>query len=253
MFLFSDSNKKLFNIFVVGVVIGSLWVLPINFVKSDYFSSSFMKSHQVSAQEIINSTDDLSTQFNPILIDNSTKQQNEPIIVTAFGHFANNQIKSGVVTWIQGGLWNLDIKNIENKTLDTSNMTADFKANFTMIKPDGSLIHNHKIDNFKSDNVIFAGNDVVVVGTSDILSDNGIEFAQVPITIHLMGKNVLGLMIDVNKTGGHFSGDNEMFGTLISGVGLDESDSNNTNTISSLTEAKPNNSSIVNSMAQMTH
>ena len=38
-----------------------------------------------------------------------------------------------------------------------------------------------------------------------------------------MGKKVLGLMIDVNKTGGHFSGDNEMFGTMISGFGLDNS------------------------------
>jgi len=38
-----------------------------------------------------------------------------------------------------------------------------------------------------------------------------------------MGKKVLGLMIDVNKTGGHFSGDNEMFGTMISGIGLDNS------------------------------
>lgn len=43
-----------------------------------------------------------------------------------------------------------------------------------------------------------------------------------------------------------------MFGTLISGVGLDESDSNNTNTIS-ITEDMSDNSSITNSMAHMTH
>jgi len=35
-------------------------------------------------------------------------------------------------------------------------------------------------------------------------------------------------MIDVNKTGGHFSSSNEMFGTLISGIGLDGSNTNNT-------------------------
>lgn len=69
-----------------------------------------------------------------------------------------------------------------------------------------------------------------------------------------MGKKVLGLMIDANKTRGHFSGDNEMFGTLISGVGLDESDSNNTNPSTlSHTEAESINPSITNSMAQMTH
>ncbi|MBA2267435.1 MAG: hypothetical protein H0W19_03755, partial [Nitrosopumilus sp.] len=93
--------------------------MSINFIKSDYFSSPFLTFYQASAQEISYLSDGISTNINTILIDNSTKQQNEPIIVTAFGHFANNQIKGGVVTWIQGGLWNLDIKNIENKTLDT--------------------------------------------------------------------------------------------------------------------------------------
>ena len=48
------------------------------------------------------------------------------------------------------------------------------------------------------------------------------EYQIVPLTIHLMGKKVLGLTIDVSKTEGHFSSQNEMFGTLISGVGLDD-------------------------------
>ena len=154
----------------------------------------------------------------------SNIQQNDTSIVKAHGHFANNQIKDNIVTWIEGGMWNLDIAKVSNNSRAmTPNMTADFTANFTMIKPDGSLSHNHIINNFKSDNVIFAGNDIVITGTSDIHSDNGIEYSQVPITVHLMGKKVLGLMIDVNKTGGHFSGDNEMFGTMISGIGLDNS------------------------------
>ena len=132
-------------------------------------------------------------------------------------------------------------------------MTATFDANFTMIKPDGSHSHNHIINTFVSNSVIVAGNDIVITGISDIHSDSGIEYSQVPITVHLMGKKVLGLMIDVNKTGGHFSGEKEMFGTLISGVGLDESDSNNTNTTNNLTVANSNNSSIANSMAHLTH
>jgi hypothetical protein len=36
-----------------------------------------------------------------------------------------------------------------------------------------------------------------------------------------MGNKVLGLTLDVGKTKGHFSSSNEMFGTLISGIGLD--------------------------------
>ena len=35
-----------------------------------------------------------------------------------------------------------------------------------------------------------------------------------------MGKKVLGVTINVNKTNGHFASSNEMFGTLISGIGL---------------------------------
>lgn len=67
-----------------------------------------------------------------------------------------------------------------------------------------------------------------MTGISSIHSDNGTKYTQVPITIHLMGKKVLGLMIDVNKTKSHFSSSNEMFGTLISGIGLDSHNTNNT-------------------------
>jgi hypothetical protein len=88
-------------------------------------------------------------------------------------HFANNQIKDGIVTWIQGGLWDLLVKNAtavnnsenisnNNNISEKQNMTAGFNANFTMIKPDGSLFHSHKINNFNSTNVIFAGNDNLI-------------------------------------------------------------------------------------------
>ena len=99
-------------------------------------------------------------------------------------------------------------------------MTAVFNANFTMIKPDGSLSHSHFINNFSSNNVIIARNDIIVTGIADIHSNIGLEFKQIPITVHLMGKKVLGLMINVSKTNGHFASSNEMFGTLISGIGL---------------------------------
>ena len=147
--------------------------------------------------------------------------------IEASGHFANNQISNGVVTWIQGGFWSFSVF-VPQTTLDKSTLKsyqADFEANFTMIKPDGSLSHEHVIDNFMSNNVIFAGNDIVITGIADIHSSNSVEYSEVPITIHLMGKRVLGLMIDVNSTDGHFSSTNELFGTLISGIGLNHSDS----------------------------
>ncbi|MDF2738380.1 MAG: hypothetical protein K0S93_2240 [Nitrososphaeraceae archaeon] len=92
-----------------------------------------------------------------------------------------------------------------------------------MIKPDGTLSHNHTINNFVSKNVIITDKDIVVMGIADIYSDDGNnnEYKNVPLTIHLMGNKVLELTIGVGKTEGHFSSPNEMFGTLISGIGLD--------------------------------
>ena len=171
---------------------------------------------------------------------NLKNQSKENIIVEAAGHFANNQLKDGTVQWIQGGLWNLKIKTVnEDNTSNTENtgspnMKAIFSANFTMIKPDGSLSHNHNINNFTSNNVIFAGNDIIITGIADIHSNIGLEFKQVPLTVHLMGKKVLGLMINVKKTNGHFASPNEMFGTLISGIGLDSKSNNNDNNTKSM-------------------
>jgi hypothetical protein len=212
----------------------------------------------VFAQEfpnLVTNSSNVSSSTSDDSSNNSSIEQNESKTVMASGHFANNQMEDGAVTWIQGGLWNLEIDNSDDKNLKNQNMSATFDANFTMIRPDGSLNHNHIISNLTSDNVIFAGNDIVVTGVSDIYTDNGTEYEQVPITIHLMGKQVLGLMIDVNKTGGHFSSSNEMYGTLISGIGLDNSSNNNNNntTANGRPTEKSNNSSITNSMAQMMH
>ena len=68
-------------------------------------------------------------------------------------------------------------------------------------------------------------------------------------------------MIDVNKTSGHFSGDNEMFGTMISGFGLDNSTTSVSNgsssTINDGMTAESNDTSSINtnmnSTAHMIH
>ena len=151
-----------------------------------------------------------------IIINNNSEEQNKSKIIKAFGHFANNQIQDGgIVTWIQGGFWELkingtvdnNVKNTNNTQLNNNNSrNANFVANFTMIKPDGSLSHNHVIQNFISDKVILTEKDIVVMGIADIYSDdNNNEYKNVPLTIHLMGNKVLGLTIDVGKTKGHFS------------------------------------------------
>ena len=57
-----------------------------------------------------------------------------------------------------------------------------------MVKPDGSESHIHSINHFQSDNVIVGGGDMVITGIGNIYSDGALKFKQVPITVHLMGK-----------------------------------------------------------------
>ncbi len=210
---------------LIYIIISSPSIIPKEISKGTLSPFIF---HPILAQQFTNTANS----------DNMSHQQKDNTIVEASGYFTNNQIKNGLVEWIQGGLWNLKIKvenennTSNNKNIGTPNMKAIFNANFTMIKPNGSFSHNHIINNFTSNNVIFAGDDIIVTGLANIHSNIGIEFKQVPITVHLMGKKVLGLTIDVKKTNSHFASPNEMFGTLISGTGLDNSNINKTNTTS---------------------
>ena len=178
-----------------------IFVVFVSLISIELLST---QSQTNPVQYAIAQSSSLSTNTS-LLNDNSEKQNNSKMI-KAFGHFANNQIKDGIVTWIQGGFWELKINNITNDSSNNINNNnnilfnnnsskADFIANFTMIKPDGSLSHNHNIANFVSNNVILTDKDIVVMGIADIYSDNDNinEYKSVPLTIHLMGKKVLGL------------------------------------------------------------
>ena len=69
-----------------------------------------------NAQEIVtkSTTNSSLSKTNSATNVDSTERQNYSTIVKADGHFANNQIQDNVVTWIQGGIWSLDIKGNEN-------------------------------------------------------------------------------------------------------------------------------------------
>jgi hypothetical protein len=158
---------------------------------------------------------------------NNNDKQQQVKVIEATGHFANNQVENGSVTWIQGGLWHLVVYNSTNGSSsinggNTNNPAkANFTANFTMVKPDGSLSHEHLIKNYATNNVIITGGDLIVTGIADIYSNSNLKYNQVPVAVHLMGKHhVLGITIDTNKSGRHFASSNEMFGTLIYGTGL---------------------------------
>lgn len=109
----------------------------------------------VSAQELPDSMTSMTNTSNisALMSDDSTIEQNKSKTLMASGHFANNQMKDGIVTWIQGGIWDLKINDPANKNMGNTNASATFDANFTMIKPDGSLSHNHAINKFTSNSL----------------------------------------------------------------------------------------------------
>jgi hypothetical protein len=222
---FKNISKVILIIFIYTIVSQS----PLSIEISKGSTFMLLSQQAIAKQSIINVNN-----------NNEKHQKDNNNIAEASGYFANNQINYGIVTWIQSGLWDLKIKGLHdnntdyNKTYDTTvkpKWTADFNANFTMIKPDGSFSHNHTINNFSSNNVIFTGKEVILAGVADIHSNIGMEFKHVPITIILVGK-IMRLLIDVSKTNYHFASPNEMFGTLIKGIGLDSSNTIKTNTAS---------------------
>jgi len=235
------------------IFIGFLFIITLQAGSSDIPK---LLSHTNYIQQAIAQQQQQQPSTNNLLINKDTNNQNKSENIEASGHFANNQIKDGVVTWIQGGYWNLLINNITNNDdninqTSNNNYKASFLANFTMIKPDGSLSHNHVINNFSSNNVFLTDNDIVVTGIANIRSDNGLEYNKVPLIVHLMGKKVLGLTIDVSKTEEHFASSNEIFGTLISGVGIDSS--NSIKTMMNSEDAMTNETADKTSMTTMQH
>jgi hypothetical protein len=200
------NNILLLSLFVASIVIIASLSIHVSFVS--LFTNAYSQA---------------------LTISKDYNKQQQVKVIEATGHFANNQIENGSVTWIQGGLWHLAIYNSTNDGSNSNGgnpnnnnaVKANFTANFTMVKPDGSLSHEHLVKNFASNNVIISGGNLIVTGISDIYSNGNLKYNQVPVAVHLMGKHhVLGLTIDTNKTGRHFASSNEIFGTLIYGNGL---------------------------------
>jgi hypothetical protein len=188
--------------------------------------------YPVSAYSQTRPLSSLSPIYKSIVSSNSSaneqqqqiQQRSQSKVIEASGHFANNQIENDSVSWIQGGLWHLAVYNSSSPLSSPNNSSgakAIFSGNFTMVKPDGSQTHEHSVNDFRSNNVIIAGGDMIITGIGNIYENSRLKYRDVPITVHLMGKeHVLGLIIDPVTTDRHFVSNHEMFGTLIKGTGL---------------------------------
>jgi hypothetical protein len=121
------------------------------------------------------------------------QRQSQPKAIEASGHFANNQIENDSVSWIQGGLWYLAVYNSSSSSSSPNNTTgakAVFSGNFTMVKPDSSQTHEHSVSDFTSNNVIISGGDMIITGIGNIYENTELKYRGVPITVHLMGRNM---------------------------------------------------------------
>jgi hypothetical protein len=138
--LYSQSNNKITIISLLAI----LFVTTVGILSHTTFTVEESFTLMAFAQEFPNTDTNSSNISSPTSSNdhsnNNTIEQNESKAVMASGHFANNQMEDGTVTWIQGGLWNLEIDNSNNTNIENSNMSATFDANFTMIRQTEALI-----------------------------------------------------------------------------------------------------------------
>ena len=144
-------HKYIFAIILIGFVFLIAYESPLTIQLANFFTNNSIVEEALAQLPLSTNTS--------LIKNNHSEEQNKSKIIKAFGHFANNQIKDGIVTWIQGGFWELKIYDTANSNINNSNVElinnkssnkANFIANFTMIKPDGSLSHNHNIQEFCS-------------------------------------------------------------------------------------------------------
>ncbi len=124
---YSQSNNKISVIPLLVI----LFVTVVGISSSTSYTHEKSFSLMVFAQEfpnLVTNSSNISISPAEVNSNNSTKQSESKTVV-ASGHFANNQMEDGTVTWIQGGLWNLEIDNTINKNIENSNMSATFEAN----------------------------------------------------------------------------------------------------------------------------
>src|SRR3982750_3514619 len=107
----SDSFRNTSLIIIIGIICLTIGPLIIYAVLLEGTLSHF-NFQQALAQQ----------QFPPKNNNTTKNYQGAHLLAQASGHFANNQIKDGVVTWIQGGMWNLQIKSLPSNITNNNTM-----------------------------------------------------------------------------------------------------------------------------------
>jgi len=130
------------------------------------------------------------------------------------GQISNVQLGSdGTPEWIQSGIWVLRAGFNENNELQS----AQFVSKISMVMPDGTAMHAHKIYGFKPAEFMTEQEDTVhtLVGTATVSMRDG-PVTDVPLTIKVFNRSVIALWIGPDKVDGHFGSDS-IYGLLSTG------------------------------------
>ncbi len=149
----------------------------------------------------------------------TTMTTSDSMMAPGAHHIVKGQISSiqfddaGKPEWIQSGFWVLKVTLGENNSINSSQLVA----RFTMVKPDGTSLHNHSIYGLKPIAFTMEQNDTIQVlkGSATVTMKDG-PVKDVPITIKAFNKAVIGFWIGPDKVDGHF-GSNPIYGTLSAG------------------------------------
>src|SRR6185503_14991998 len=107
--------------------------------------------------------------------------------------------------WVESGRW---IARVHSSGED---LTIGFLATIDMIRPDGSSMHRHFVNNFQLSNVSASDdNSTTILGTATVTMSDG-PVASVPITFKVHGESLVEILIGPDKVNGHF-GTNPMYG-----------------------------------------
>lgn len=120
---------------------------------------------------------------------------------------ANNEF-GGKPDWIQSGRW---IARVQSSGEE---LTVGFQATIDMIKPDGSAMHRHLVNNFHLSNVSASADNSTMVldGTATVTMADG-PVASVPLIFRVHGESLVEILIGPEKVNGHF-GTSPMYGTF---------------------------------------
>jgi plastocyanin len=130
------------------------------------------------------------------------------------GRIASLQLDGTKVNWIESGAWILRVPAGESLE---STKNAMFLASITMVKPDGTGLHRHRISDLSISSATVKDGNTSLQGTATVTMGGG-PVQGVPIRIE-MNSAVVAIWVGPEKVDNHF-GAGPVYGTLVPRLGV---------------------------------